>query len=41
MTDSYKNEIRIDPQGDRVTSKILVSVFEALKDINLIERKKK
>ncbi|KXS56069.1 MAG: hypothetical protein AMR96_04800 [Candidatus Adiutrix intracellularis] len=40
ITDSYKNKIRVEPQSARVTSKILASAFESLKDSNLNERKK-
>ncbi|MDR0882736.1 MAG: response regulator [Candidatus Adiutrix sp.] len=37
--DKYRNEIRAELQGARVTSETLASVFEALKDNQLTDRK--
>ncbi|MDR1478876.1 MAG: response regulator [Planctomycetaceae bacterium] len=37
--DMYKNEIRAELQGARITSETLATVFEALKDNNLTDRK--
>ncbi|MDR0611546.1 MAG: response regulator [Planctomycetaceae bacterium] len=37
--DKYKNEIKAELQGARITSETLATVFEALKDNNLTDRK--
>ncbi|MDR0335849.1 MAG: response regulator [Planctomycetaceae bacterium] len=37
--DRYKNEIKAELQGARITSETLATVFEALKDNNLTDRK--
>ncbi|MDR0703872.1 MAG: response regulator [Planctomycetaceae bacterium] len=37
--DKYKNEIKAELQGARITSETLSTVFEALKDNNLTDRK--